>query len=169
FIMQRLLYAGVFALSGLVVLASQVPARALLIAPPPPGPQRVTKADAIVVGRVVALEDKDVEVNKVAYRVAVINVTEVIKGAKEQMVRVGFIPQGEVNPGGVRPIRPGIGRFGNVQFQVGQDGLFFLSKGPEGKFFTAPMYYDFVASQNGDFKQQISAAKLAIKIGDNPM
>src|SRR5437867_3089580 len=65
FTMQRLLFAGVFALIGLVVLVSQVPARALVVAAPPPGPQRVARAQAIVVGRVVALEDKDVEVQKV--------------------------------------------------------------------------------------------------------
>src|SRR5947209_2877530 len=123
--MKQWFFAGLFALSGLVVLASQVPARALVVAPPPSGPQRVARAEAIVVGRVVALEDKDVEVQKVAYRIAVVKVTEVIKGGKDQMVRVGFIPPANINAGGGPVIRPGFR--GNIQLQVGQDGLFYLS------------------------------------------
>ena len=39
------------------------------------------QADAVVVGRVVALEDKDMAIGGVNYRVAVVQVTEALKGA----------------------------------------------------------------------------------------
>src|SRR5438876_6184694 len=131
--MRRAMFTGMLSLAGLGVMVSA--ARALVIAMPQPGPVRTAQADAVVVGRVVALEDKDVQVQSITYRIAVVNVTETIKGAKEQMVRVGFVPPPVApNPGGVPvPIRrPGF----NPQYAVGQDGLFFLSKGPDGKFYT---------------------------------
>src|SRR5262245_13759981 len=137
--MRRLLLLGAFAAGALAVLASGVPARALAIAlPVVQGPARVAQAEAIVVGRVVALEDKDVKVGEMMYRIAVVQVTEVIKGTKEQMVKVGFVapPVNQPNPNPVPvPIRPGRRPgFGGPQYQIGQDGMFFLSKGPEGKF-----------------------------------
>src|SRR5262249_30336762 len=103
--MHRTLFAGVFSLAGLAVFASALPARALVIAMPQSGPARAAQADAVVVGRVVALEDKDVQVQGAMYRIAVVNVTETIKGGKEQMVKVGFIPPpANPNPGvGIRP------------------------------------------------------------------
>src|SRR5262249_48916742 len=127
--MRRLLLTGAFALGGLAVLASGGPARAIAIALPPPGPERAAQAAAIIVGRVVAPEDKDVQVGGVTYRIAAVSVTEAIKGTKEKQVRVGFIPQPQ--GGDQVPIRPGRRPFpGNVQYTVGQDGLFFLQKGP---------------------------------------
>ncbi len=172
--MRRTLFAGLFALSGLTLLASSVPARALVAIPGPvnPGPARAAQSDAVVVGRVVALEDKDIQIQKVTYRIAVVQVTDALKGTKEQMVKVGFIPVPNpgINPNPrLRPVPvPFPGRFGGPQFTVGQDGLFFLNKGPEGKFFTAPHYFSFVPGQAGNFKQEVDQAKLAVKIGDNP-
>ncbi len=152
--------------TGLVVLSATARARALVAAPPPPGPARVAQAAAIIVGRVAALEDKDIAVQGATYRIAVVQVTETIKGPKDQMVKVGFLPRQQPNPG--QPIIRQ-GRLGNVQLQVGQEGLFFLSKGPEEKFFTAPMYYDFIPSQQGDFQRQVGMARLGVKIGDQPL
>ncbi len=57
--MRRVIFGGALAICGLAVLACVVPARALLIAPPP-GPVRAAKAEVIVVGRIIALEEKDV-------------------------------------------------------------------------------------------------------------
>src|SRR5262245_33692951 len=171
--MRRLLLVGAFVAGAWAVLATGVPARALAIAlPVVQGPQRVAQAEAIVVGRVVALEDKDVKVGEQMYRVAVVQVTEAIKGTKEQMVKVGFIapPVNQPNPGGpvIRPgIRPRPG-FGGPQYTIGQDGLFFLSKGPDGgKFYTTPMFGTFVASQDGNFKQDREQTKSLVKIGNN--
>src|SRR5215469_14637216 len=91
-------------------------ARAMVIMPQP-GPTRVVNADAIVVGKVVALEPQDVTVDKVNYRIAVVKVDQALRGAKDaKTVRIGFLPppMGGIRPGG--PIRPGF-RPG-VQLQV---------------------------------------------------
>src|SRR5689334_12392153 len=97
--MRRVLFGGVLALAGVAFLAAVVPARALVIAPPP-GPMRAAKAEVIVVGRIIALEEKDVSAQQfpkatqnVNYRIAVVTVSEVIKGKKElKTIRLGFIP-----------------------------------------------------------------------------
>jgi hypothetical protein len=170
--MRRVLFGGVLAISGFALLATGVPARALVIAPPP-GPMRAAKAEVIVVGRIVALEEKDVSApqfpkatQNVNYRIAVVSVTEAVKGAKGlKTIRLGFIPPPQPNKG--RPfIRPGI-RF-NVNFTVGQDGMFFLTKHHKENFYTAPMYFDFVNSQTPNFAKEVQQAKLAVKIGNNP-
>jgi len=171
--MRRVLFAGALAVSGLAFLAAVVPARALVIAPPP-GPVRAAKAEVIVVGRIIAIEEKDVSApqfpkaqQNVNYRIAVVTVSEAIKGAKDmKTIRLGFIPPPQAGKG--KPfIRPGIGRF-NVNFTVGQDGMFFLTKHHQEKFYTAPMYFDFVNGENPNFKTEVRQAKLAVKIGNNP-
>src|SRR5713226_5011383 len=98
--MQRLWNCAVLVLAGLVLAAAPGPARALIIALPPLGPERVAKADIVVVGRIVSLEDKDVTAlpfakapKQVTYRIAVLKVAEGFKGAKEgQTLRLAFIP-----------------------------------------------------------------------------
>lgn len=170
--MRRFVLGGMAALGGLALCASVVPARALVVAPPPPGPDRLAKVDCIVVGRVIAIEGKDIQApmvakgDKVTYRVAVVSVTDPIKGAKEQkMIRLGFQPPPTASdqPGAIRrPIR----RFSPV-FEVGQDGMFFLTKHFQENFYTAPMYYDFVNSQNGNFNQEVKQVKLTLKWGKN--
>jgi hypothetical protein len=172
--MRRVLFGGAVAICGLGVLAAIVPARALVIAPPP-GPMRAAKAEVIVVGRIIALEEKDVSApqfpkapQNVNYRIAVVSVGEAIKGAKGlKTIRLGFIPPPQPVKGKPPFIRPGIGRF-NVNFSVGQDGMFFLTKHHQENFYTAPMYFDFVNGENKNFKNEVRLAKLAVKIGNNP-
>jgi hypothetical protein len=166
--MRRLLLAGAFAVSGLAALGSVMPLGARAIAPPvQPGAERAAQAAVIIVGRVVALEDKDMQVGGQTYRIAAVSVTEAIKGTKEKQVRVGFVPvQGGAED---QPIRPGRRPFGNPQFTVGQDGLFFLSKGPEDKFFVTPGFGTFVSSEAGNFKDEVGQAKAAVAVGENPM
>src|SRR5262245_24195307 len=157
-------------------LATASQARALVIAPPP-GPARVAQADVVVVGRVVAHEDKDIEVMlpggaKQTYRIAVINITEHVRGMKDaKTVRVGFLPvKGPVGvPPAVRPpigIRPG---FGPVNLDIGQDGLFFLTKHGKETFYTAANYYDAVPRTAPDFEKQLGDAKKTAKLLEDPM
>jgi hypothetical protein len=167
---------GFFASIGLAILSTPLPARALAIRPPPPGPARVAQADTLIVGRVVALEDKDIPAspfagapNKVNYRIAVVKVNEAIKGAKgKDTIRVGFqAPGGPGRPGGPI-IRPGIGRL-NVALTVGQDGLFYLAKHHQENFFVLPAFYSFSSSQNPDFAKEVALSKKLIKLLDDPM
>jgi hypothetical protein len=128
------------------------------------------------VGRVVALEDKDIAVspfpgapNKVDYRIAVVKVNEAIKGAKgKDTIRIGF--QAPPQPGkiGGPIIRPGIGRF-NVNLTVGQDGLFYLAKHHQENFFVLPAFYSFSSSQNADFAKEVALSKKIVKLLDDPV
>jgi hypothetical protein len=168
------------ALAALVVLTAASQARALLIAPPVnPGPMRVAQADAIIVGRVVAHEDKDVEValpggGKQTFRIAVVNVAENIKGMKDaKTVRVGFFPppKGAIGDPAVLPIRPGIrpGFGGPVNLTVGQDGLLFLTKHPKENFYTAANFNDAVPRSAPNFEKDLADTKKTAKLLDNPM
>lgn len=81
------------------------------------GPQRLADADAVIVGRVIALEPMDVKADgiipgqgKIAYRIAVVQVTDAVRGVKKdvQTIRVGFIVAGNAAPG-VGGINGGVG------------------------------------------------------------
>ena len=173
-------YLTTFSLAALVVMAGVLPARALMIALPPPGPQRMGNADALIVGRVVGVEPQDVEVElfpgnpgKQKFRIAVVKVNEVIRGAKDmKQIRVAFYPPPENNGGDQpgRPIRIRPGFRGNMTLEVGQDGLFILNKHHKENFYLPPQFGNFVSSQQEDaFKKDVEFAKKAAKILDNPM
>jgi hypothetical protein len=169
--MRKSFVGGMLVAAGIMLAANASPARALVIAPPP-SPVRAAKAECIVIGRVVALEPQDVEappaanVNaKMTYRIAVIAVNESLKGVQGQnTLRLAFIPP----PQGNQPrIRPGFRR-PVLNLNVGQDGIFFLTKHFQGKFYLAPMYYDFVSSQTPNFDREVKETRLVIRWGDNP-
>lgn len=143
------------------------------VALPPPGPQRVAQADLVLVGRVVALEDRDQEVApapkstaKVVYRIALVAVTEPILGKTPKVVRVGFRPP--VDPkvvGGAIFRRPEY----TPQLTVGMDGLFYLSRHPVGDFHFTPMYYDIIRRTDPTFAQELSEAKQAAGLLADPL
>jgi hypothetical protein len=177
--MQRLKVGALVAPVCLLIAGTAVPARALVIAPPPPGPQKMGQADTVVVGRVMAILDKDVQAapapgaaQTIAYRIAIVRVTDALKGAQgKETIRVGWPapPQGaQPNPGG--PVRPPIGRprFG-VNLEVGADGLFYLTKHHKEDFYTLPMYYSFSSSQNPKFKEEVETARKTIKLLADPI
>jgi len=172
--MRRLLFSALFVPALAATLAMPAVARALVIALPPPGPQRVAIADCVVVGRVTALEDKDMEVTipgsnqKTKYRIAIVNVTEGIKGAKDmKTVRVGFIPlpPGQPQQPAIRPIRPG---FQRVELKVGEESILFLSKHPTESIYLVPNYYDVVNRESPTFKKDHEEAQKSAKLLENP-
>jgi len=174
-----------FMASSLVVLTAIVAeqqADALMIAPVKPGPNRVALNEAIVIGRVVGMEDVDVKVPAapgsqamMTYRIAIVRVTEIVKGNKEmKQLRVGFVPTTNIggNPGAAPNIaiggRPGFAN--NVQLQAGMDGLFFLSKHPTADFLTVANQFDFIASQNKALlDNELAEAKHATQLLADPM
>jgi len=109
------------------------------VAPTPPVFQRAAMADAIVLGRVTAVEDKEVELQltaqateKVRYQVAVVTVVEALKGAKgAKQVRFAF--------------RPGKRRYG-PEVKPGLEGIFCLSKPFAGPVYRPAMYYDITVA-----------------------
>jgi hypothetical protein len=160
---------------------------------------RLAPVDVVVVGRVVAFEPMDVEATpapnqgKVNYRIAVVQVTEAIQGVKKdvQTIRVGFVAQGNVAPGGInggaggvqilpavqpaiQPVPPGgFGRrpyYGPMQLQMGQDGIFMLSKHHKENFYLAPNFTSFINRQNNpNFDNEVKTTKQITKVMENPM
>jgi hypothetical protein len=140
---------------GLVGLAAQ----AGVLVMPPPGPARIAKADAVVTGKVEALEPEDVKVGNATYRIAVVKIKDGLRGVKDaKSVRVGFVPLDpgapKVFPGGRRPL----------QLQAGQEGLFLLKKNAKENFYeVGGIAGYFFASDTKDFDKEIQAAKTAVQ------
>jgi hypothetical protein len=117
--LQRLCWCAV----GLALLPAVARAD---VAPAPPLFARIVTTDTILVGRVTAVEDKDVEVTltpgaktKVTMRVAVVAVADAIKSPRklDKSIRIAFFPASKYAP------KP----------KTGEEGLFFLSGvAPEG-------------------------------------
>lgn len=160
--MQRSLVLGLFALTVPAV------ARADVAVPTPPA-HRVALTDAIVLGRVIAHEDKDVEAaipggGKTVYRVALVSVGEAILGAKgKKTVRVGFVVRKKP------PFPVGRPEFGNPQLDIGLDGLFFLSKHPSENLYLAPAYYDVLPRVPPAFDKELTDVRRLAKLLDNPL
>jgi hypothetical protein len=159
-------------------------------------PDRIVRSDVVVLGRVVALEPKDVETTQSAespywldYRIAVVKVIEVIHGPKDlKAIRLGFVSpdedlkvdkRGKPLPSSLRgvaaPLEPPAKMvpFSTLHFQpfkVGQEGLFFLQKHHQGTF-----YVNFVISGGvepgdaPDFAKKLEKARLLGKILDRPL
>jgi hypothetical protein len=115
---------------------------------PTPGIERIALADAIIIGRVTAMEPVDIDVSntpgsvaKTKHRVAVVSVTETILGKKEtKTLRVGFVPLDEkATPRRYPPI--------HFRLALGQEGLMYLRKHPTENLYVGSMEYDFIAYQ----------------------
>jgi hypothetical protein len=171
--MRRVLCLALPFVTGLLALATARPAWGLVVAPPPPIPERVSRADCLVVGKIIALEGAEVlalpvrdATKKLTYRIAVLKVIEIIKGVKgQETLRIAFPAAPEAKPGGL-VIRPTGPRFGTA-FKVGQEGLFYLTRHFQESFFTTPNYYDFVSGEHPSFSQEVDLARYALRLGDN--
>jgi hypothetical protein len=154
-----------FSLS-LAVFAIASIAHGGVVAIPPAGPARVANADAVIVGKVQAIEPQDVKAGTTTYRIAVVKIEDGIKGTKEgaKTLRVGFIPLPKPNPmvivSGARP----------VQLEVGKEGLFLLSKQKDADFYVIGGVVGFYinSDKNKDFEKEVATAKMSAKIAANP-
>jgi hypothetical protein len=167
--------AGLLGLAGLAVLVPAGPARALVPAPAPL-PDRVALAECVVVGQVIALEEKTVPARphpgaaeKSDYKVAVVKIADAFRGAKGLThLRIGFVPPSLVPPGGGgRP--PLSGRFRPPELSVGQEACFFLTPHFEETFYVLPMYYDLLARENNPtFAKDVALVKRCARLLDDP-
>lgn len=168
-------------IAGLVVsLGGITSAKALMIAPPSPT-RKVAEADAIVVGRIVAMEDKDIETspfpgspNKIPFRIAVLQVNETLQGSKDvKTIRLGFQAPAEVKqvqPG--QPLRPNLpirSGSGGTSFQAGNEGLFYLRKHHTEGFLVPTGYYGFVPSQSPTYEKEVGGARKLAQLASDPM
>ncbi len=129
------------------------------VAPAPPLMLRVNTVDSIVVGRVVGMEDKDIEAAlvpgqpKQTYRIAIVNVTDPLRGGKElKQVRVGFYPNSKRGP----------------KLATGDDGLFFLTRHPTEPFYLINGFYDFQSSKFPNFDKDVAEIKRLAKLLEDP-
>src|SRR5262245_11795586 len=130
-----------------LVAGNFIPARAL-VARMPSTPEKVVMADSIVVGKIVAIEDKEIGAGqypggpvRVHYKVVSLKIEETLRGTKGLThVRVGFVPMPKVDGGPGRPVgpirRPGM----NPELKVGQEGCFFLARHHEADFYIVPQF-----------------------------
>jgi hypothetical protein len=145
-------------------------ARAGVIAVPPPGPNRVANADAVIVGKVEGIEPQDVKAGNVAYRVAVVRIDETLRGGNSgKTLRVGFVPLPTPKGGDKGPFVVSSGAR-DVQLQAGQEGLFVLTKKAKEGFHVlgGPVGYFVASAKNPDFDKEVRLAKVAARIMDNP-
>jgi hypothetical protein len=185
--MRRLKLAGLVIPAVLVAgLAVPVLARAVPAIAPFPQVNKTQAADLIVTGRVVAIEDQDAKIPappNMVYRVAVVQVTEALKGkAENNMVRVAFqvaknvpgvqpnpqpqpVPPVQIQPFPIKkPFQPNF----NVPLNVGMEGLYYLQKNPTQKLYTLVQTYgSFVSVENN--KQGFDFEVAQVKVAANPM
>jgi hypothetical protein len=128
-------------------------------APAPVVAERLARADAVVVGTVTAVEDREVTARwafggdqKVTYRVAVVKIDEALLGAKGQThLRVAALPNGKRDP--------------HLTVKVGDQGLFVLTRHPDEAFHVVPAYYDLVPkARNANFAPDLAEARRCVKV-----
>jgi hypothetical protein len=131
--------------------------------------QRLALADTILIGRVTALEDMDVEAAltpggpKVKYRIALVTVNETIRGSADlKTIKVGFVAP---------PTTAGkIGsKYPTTNLQAGREYVLLLQKHHEGKFLHVAMYADAIeVAPDGKSNADIAQIKRCVKILNNP-
>jgi hypothetical protein len=168
---MRRLWVGL--LLGVGCLAVAAEARALVVMRPG-GPDRVVQAQLVVVGTVQSIEERDLDLPfapsspaTAKYKVAVVQVREVLKGAERlQTVRVAFQPAPAVNPKIIKRPFPR-----NPDLKAGQEALLFLNK-----HFKEPVYQAVgmpgvvLRDPNGQaFTNEITQVKHKVRLLANPL
>ena len=145
-----------------------------------PLPDRIMRSDIVVLGRVSALEPKDVEAVlasespfKLDYRIAVVKVQEVIHGQKDvKELRLGFVSPDQDRKmdkaGKAMPM------LANIDFRavtVGQEGIFFLRKHHQGNFFVQfVLFSGFLPSSDApEFTKKLENARRLGKVLELPL
>jgi hypothetical protein len=147
--------------AGLLLLVLALPANAGTIAADAlPLPNRVAGADAIVVGKVTAFEDRPVIVApKTEYKIAVVTVSNALLAPKGTMtVRIGFVPPPPmvaINPPPFVPV-------------LGQEGCFFLSKHEAADFYVVNGQLSFLDKKRDSFDKDVALIQRCTKLLQEP-
>jgi hypothetical protein len=160
----------VAALAALVLSAPVEAKRAIRVFTPV---DKLVRADAVVVGKVTALEKEMVtaapapgDPNKLSYKVAVIKVESALVGAENVThLKVGFIPPPPARPEPPANVpgrgAPARGGFQQVNLTEGTEGLFYLTKHHGGQFYTIHPLMAPADTSAADYKDQVAFAKKA--------
>lgn len=185
--MKRTVWAGLAGLSGLTLVVVAQDVSGFKLGPiVPPNPQRVLNADAIVVGKVTALEGKTVKAEsplgntqQVEYQIAVVKVAEALAGGNGLThVKVGFVvPQAAppvAPPPAIKdrvPIRlPRLdNRLQPVTLGKGQEVCLFLKAHPKEAFYTVKSSVDVIDRAAPDYAAQVREVRLLAKAARDPM
>lgn len=161
------------ALAAAGVAAFAAPADAKRVARPFGPVEKVARADAVLVGKVSSV-GKDVvmlpqypgDPNKVAHKVAVIKVEKGLLGTdKATEFKVAFVPPPKADPN--VPVRGGRGGFQPIDFAAGQEGVFFLTKHPDGSHYAVTPMMTPLDPKAENYKAQVEVAtKAAAAIAD---
>jgi len=154
-----------------VALLAVAPVRAMRIASQPI-PARVAAADAVVVGKVTAIEEKTVSAtqfpgaeNKVDFQIAVVKIADPVLNAKGLThIKVGFFVPPPAAPGG--PIRIG-GRGPVVKLDVDQEACLLLTKHHDSDFYTIS-YDGLFDKKSQTFEKDLEQVKKAAKLLADP-
>jgi hypothetical protein len=142
--------------------------------------EKLIRADAVVVGKVTAIEKNTVEAaaypdakEKQTYKVAVIKIESGLVGAANiTHVKVGFIPP---PPDRAEPPAGGPGRplpvrgFGPVHLTEGMEGLFYLTKHHSGEFYIINPLMAPVEAKADGYKDQLALTKEGAAVLADPM
>ncbi|MBX9625010.1 MAG: hypothetical protein K2X82_14480 [Gemmataceae bacterium] len=158
-----------FAAAAVGLTATPAPAKVVMAARPVS--QRAVTAEVVAVGKVTAVEKDEVEAapfpgaeEKAKFKVAVIQVSEALAGAKGVThLKVGFVPQPANPPRGTGGIPRPRGLL-PPDLKAGDEFLFFLVKHPEAGFHVMP-----ATSPPVDGKPEIEAARKVLAVVADPM
>lgn len=166
-------FVGVlFAAAAVGLVAPPAPAKLVMAAKPVS--QRAVTAEVVAIGKVTAVEKDEVEAapfpgaeEKVKFRVAVVQVTEALAGAKGVThLKVGFVPVGDNPPRGTGGIPRPRGLL-PPDLKAGDEFLFFLVKHPEAGFHVMPAMSLPVEAKGA--KADIEATRKVLAVAADPL
>lgn len=146
--------------AGLLILSVVLTADAKRIAPPPAIVQRVAQADAVLSGKVVEIEGKNVtalaphpgSTEMVEYQVAVVKIDQAIHGVPNvTQVRVAFLPGGRSS------------------LSKDQQVCLFLTRHPKETFYVLPGFYDVLDVSSPEGEKELELVKRCGKLLADPI
>jgi hypothetical protein len=171
-IFVRTLPIGLF-----LLLLSHQSATSCCLPPSPLTPmEQVFQAEAIVVGKIVDIEDFDVEATshpgvtqKTAYKIANVQINQSLRGVHGLThIRVGFIPtppmiHSQVNLFKCRE------RYHSDSYFIHEEGCFFLQKHHEGDFYVQIPNGNRLDSNQAKYDLELENVKKSIRVLEKPM
>ncbi|MBA4063804.1 MAG: hypothetical protein C0501_08845 [Isosphaera sp.] len=164
----------ILSLAAAAVALCAAPAGAKRIAPLPGLVEKVARSEAVVVGKVTAVEKDRVMLpqypgakDKVAHAVAVVTVEKGLLGAgAAKEFKVAFVPPPKPDPN--VPVRPVRGR-GPVDLPVGLEGVFFLTAHPGGTYHAVEPDLPPLDAKAENYKGQVEVVGKAAAAVADPM